>query len=228
MNSNTLYLLVLLAFVFSLIAQGMTNRTYDKYSKFATSSGLTGGEVARRILAKEGIENVRIEVVNGKLTDHYDPQSLTLRLSSATMYGQNVAAVGVAAHEVGHVLQHRDAYAPLSLRTACVKTVNIGSHAAWPIFLLGLILSYQPLLYVGIGLYAAIVFFTVITLPVEFNASHRALSCLTSDGYLTHEEASGARSVLSAAAMTYVAAALSAILQLLRLMAIANNNRRRN
>lgn len=227
MDSMQLYLLILLCLGLSLLAQWYTNHTYSKYSEYFPASGLTGGEVARRILEKENIHEVRVETVGGTLTDHYDPSQLALRLSQSTMDGANVAAIGVAAHEVGHVLQHRDAYRPLVLRNACVETVNIGSRAAWPIFFLGLILSFRPLVTVGIALYACIVLFTLITLPVEFNASRRALACLIDDGYLTHEEIGGARKVLTAAALTYVLAAVSAILQLLRLIAIANGNRRR-
>ena len=227
MNSTTLYFLILLSLGLSLLAQALTRSAYNRYSQSPASCGLTGGEVARRIMEKEGIQNVSIEVVNGTLTDHYDPENLVLRLSSSTMYGNSVAAIGVAAHETGHVLQHRDAYKPLDIRSACVKTVGFGSRAAWPIFLMGLLLSFRPLIWIGIGLYAAIVAFALITLPVEFNASSRALQCLISDGYLAGDEAEGARKVLSAAALTYVASALTAILQLLRLIALSKGNRRR-
>lgn len=227
MNSTTLYFLILLSLGLSLLAQALTRNTYNRYSQAPASCGLTGGEVARRIMEKEGIQNVSIEVVDGTLTDHYDPTNLVLRLSSSTMYGNSVAAIGVAAHETGHVLQHRDAYQPLEIRNACVKTVGFGSRAAWPIFLAGLLLSMRPLIWIGIGLYAAIVAFALITLPVEFNASSRAIQCLTADGYLAGDETEGARKVLSAAALTYVASALTAILQLLRLIALSKGNRRR-
>ena len=227
MNSTTLYFLILASLGLSMLAQALTKSAYNRYSKAPASCGLTGGEVARRILEKEGIQNVSIEAVNGTLTDHYDPSHLVLRLSSSTMYGTSVAAIGVAAHETGHVLQHRDAYKPLDIRNACVKTVGFGSRAAWPIFLVGLLLSFRPLIYLGIGLYAAIVAFSLITLPVEFNASRRALDVLTADGYLAGDETEGAQKVLSAAALTYVASALTAILQLLRLISIAQGNNRR-
>lgn len=228
MNSNLYLILMLLVFGFSLIAQSLTRSAYQKYSQIPSAQGLTGGDIARRILAQEGIENVAIEEINGSLTDHYDPKNLVLRLSTDTMHGRNVASLSVAAHEVGHVLQHRDAYAPLCLRTACAKSVGFGSQAAIPIFFLGLLLSYSPLLYIGLGLYALIVFFTLISLPVEFNASRRALAALTSGGYLPDNEMrSGARKVLTAAALTYVAAALSAVLQFLRLLAQSKNQRRR-
>lgn len=227
MNSTSLYFLILISLGLSMLAQALTKSTYNKYSEDEASCGLTGGEVARRILEKEGIRNVSIEVVNGMLTDHYDPANLVLRLSASTMYGRSVAAIGVAAHETGHVLQHRDAYKPLDIRNACVKTVGFGSRAAWPIFLLGFLLSFRPLIWIGIGLYAAIVAFALVTLPVEFNASSRALDFLTADGYLNGSETEGARKVLSAAALTYVASALTAILQLLRLIALSKGNRRR-
>ena len=228
MNEGTLYLLILGALALSLLAQVLVNSRFERYRKVPTASGLTGGEVARRLLDDAGLRNVRIERVSGRLTDHYDPQAKVLRLSSETMDGANVAALGVAAHETGHALQDADAYAPLQLRTACVRTAGIGSQAAWPLFLAGLIFNFRPLVLIGIALYAAMVVFTLVTLPVELNASHRALTLLENGGYLTSDEMPGARSVLSAAALTYVASALMAVLQLLRLIAIAGNRRRRD
>lgn len=228
MNEGTLYLLILGALALSLLAQALVNSRFERYRKAPTASGLTGGEVARRLLDDAGLRNVRIERVSGRLTDHYDPQAKVLRLSPETMDGANVAALGVAAHETGHALQDADAYAPLQLRTACVRTAGIGSQAAWPLFLAGLIFNFRPLVLIGIALYAAMVVFTLVTLPVELNASHRALTLLENGGYLTSDEMPGARSVLSAAALTYVASALMAVLQLLRLIAIAGNRRRRD
>lgn len=228
MNEGTLYLLILGALALSLLAQVLVNSRFERYRKVPTASGLTGGEVARRLLEDAGLRNVRIERVSGRLTDHYDPQVKVLRLSPETMDGANVAALGVAAHETGHALQDADAYAPLQLRTACVRTAGIGSQAAWPLFLAGLIFNFRPLVLIGIALYAAMVVFTLVTLPVELNASHRALTLLENGGYLTSDEMPGARSVLSAAALTYVASALMAVLQLLRLIAIAGNRRRRD
>lgn len=228
MNEGTLYLLILGALALSLLAQVLVNSRFERYRKVPTASGLTGGEVARRLLDDAGLRNVRIERVSGRLTDHYDPQAKVLRLSPETMDGANVAALGVAAHETGHALQDADAYAPLQLRTACVRTAGIGSQAAWPLFLAGLIFNFRPLVLIGIALYAAMVVFTLVTLPVELNASHRALTLLENGGYLTRDEMPGARSVLSAAALTYVASALMAVLQLLRLIAIAGNRRRRD
>ena len=228
MNEGTLYLLILGALALSLLAQVLVNSRFERYRKVPDASGLTGGEVARRLLDDAGLRNVRIERVSGRLTDHYDPQAKVLRLSPETMDGANVAALGVAAHETGHALQDADAYAPLQLRTACVRTAGIGSQAAWPLFLAGLIFNFRPLVLIGIALYTAMVVFTLVTLPVELNASHRALTLLEIGGYLTSDEMPGARSVLSAAALTYVASALMAVLQLLRLIAIAGNRRRRD
>lgn len=228
MDEGTLYLLILAALALSLLAQVLVNRRFERYRKVPTASGMTGGEVARRLLDDAGLRNVRIERVSGRLTDHYDPQAKVLRLSPETMDGANVAALGVAAHETGHALQDADAYAPLQLRTACVRTAGIGSQAAWPLFLAGLIFNFRPLVLLGIALYTAMVVFTLVTLPVELNASRRALTLLENGGFLTSDELPGARSVLSAAALTYVASALMAVLQLLRLIAMANNRRRRD
>ena len=228
MDEGILYLLILGALALSLLAQVLVNSRFERYRKMPTASGLTGGEVARQLLDDAGLRNVRIERVSGRLTDHYDPQAKVLRLSPQTMDGANVAALGVAAHETGHALQDADAYAPLQLRTACVRTAGIGSQAAWPLFLAGLIFNFRPLVLIGIALYTAMVVFTLVTLPVELNASRRALTLLENGGYLTSGEMPGARSVLSAAALTYVASALMAVLQLLRLIAIAGNRRRRD
>lgn len=228
MDEGILYLLILGALALSLLAQVLVNSRFERYRKVPTASGLTGGEVARQLLDDAGLRNVRIERVSGRLTDHYDPQAKVLRLSPQTMDGANVAALGVAAHETGHALQDADAYAPLQLRTACVRTAGIGSQAAWPLFLAGLIFNFRPLVLIGIALYTAMVVFTLVTLPVELNASRRALTLLENGGYLTSGEMPGARSVLSAAALTYVASALMAVLQLLRLIAIAGNRRRRD
>ncbi len=228
MDEGILYLLILGALALSLLAQVLVNSRFERYRKVPTASGLTGGEVARQLLDDAGLRNVRIERVSGRLTDHYDPQAKVLRLSPQTMDSANVAALGVAAHETGHALQDADAYAPLQLRTACVRTAGIGSQAAWPLFLAGLIFNFRPLVLIGIALYTAMVVFTLVTLPVELNASRRALTLLENGGYLTSGEMPGARSVLSAAALTYVASALMAVLQLLRLIAIAGNRRRRD
>ncbi len=221
-------ILMIPAVILALIAQVRVKGAFDRYAKVPARSGLTGAEMARALLESEGVTNVAVERVNGSLTDHYDPRSLTLRLSDSTYNSSSVAALGVAAHEAGHVLQHRDEYAPLMLRNVAVPTVNFGSMLSWPIFVAGMVLSWQPLLYVGIALFSLTVIFALITLPVEFNASRRALAILENKGYLQPDEMEGAKKVLSAAAMTYVASAVSAILQLLRLLILSGAGRRRD
>ncbi|MBO4299340.1 MAG: zinc metallopeptidase [Clostridia bacterium] len=221
------YLLVLAGLALSLIAQAAVQNVTRKYAAVPARCGLTGAQLARRMLDGAGLYDVAIERIAGDLTDHYDPSSRTLRLSAPVADSGSITALGVAAHETGHALQHRDAYAPLVLRSAAVPTVNIGSHLSWPLVLVGLIFSWQPLVMAGIALFALVVLFALITLPVEFNASRRALATLEGEGYLDAEEMTGARKVLRAAAMTYVASALSAILQLLRLILISGNSRRR-
>ena len=221
------YLLVLAGLALSLIAQAAVQNVTGKYAQVPARCGLTGAQLARRMLDDAGLYDVAIERVAGNLTDHYDPSSRTLRLSQTVADSFSITALGVAAHETGHALQHRDAYAPLVLRSAAVPTVNIGSHLSWPLVIAGLIFSWQPLVTAGIALFALVVLFALITLPVEFNASSRALATLEGQGYLDAEEMTGARKVLNAAAMAYVASALSAILQLVRLIAISGNGRRR-
>ena len=221
------YALVLIPLILALIAQAKVKGTFSKFAKVRARIGMTGAEMARRLLDSQGLSDVAIERVNGSLSDHYDPAHKVLRLSDSTYASPSIAALGVAAHEAGHALQHRDAYQPLMLRSAAVPVANIGSNLAWPLFLLGIILSWQPLMYAGIGLFAVAVFFALITLPVEFNASHRAMEILERDRYLEGEELAGARKVLNAAAMTYVASAFMAIMQLLRLVLLANRSDRR-
>lgn len=220
------YLLLIPALLLSLWAQFRVSSTFNRFSKVRASSGMTATQMAEQLLHAEGVYDVSVERTRGNLTDHYDPKNMVLRLSDSTANSTSVAALGVAAHEAGHVLQHRDGYAPLMLRTAAVPVVNIGSNLSWPLFLVGLIFSWEPLLYAGIALFALAVLFALITLPVEFNASKRALAALEANGYLQPgEEMRGARKVLSAAAMTYVASAFMAIMQLLRLLAIAGARR---
>lgn len=209
-------------------AQARVKSAYSKYSRVSASCRMTGAQVAEHMLHSEGIYDVNIEVVSGNLTDHYDPSSRTLRLSQGVANSTSLAALGVAAHETGHALQHRDAYGPLVLRTAVVPTVNIGSNLSWPLVVLGMIFSWNPLIDIGILLFSLTVLFTLITLPVEFNASSRAMAALGNGGYLTGAELPGAKSVLNAAAMTYVAAAMNAILQLLRLIIMTGGRRRRD
>ena len=220
------YLLLIPALILSMWAQFRVSSTFSRFSKVRASSGMTATQMAEQLLHAEGVYDVSVERTRGNLTDHYDPKNMVLRLSDSTANSTSVAALGVAAHEAGHVLQHRDGYAPLMLRTAAVPVVNIGSNLSWPLFVVGLIFSWEPLLYAGIALFALAVLFALITLPVEFNASKRALAALEANGYLQPgEEMRGAKKVLSAAAMTYVASAFMAIMQLLRLLAIAGARR---
>lgn len=224
-----MYFLVIIAAIFSVWASAHVNSTYKKYAKVRSMSGLTGAEAAERILRSQGIHDVSIERVSGNLTDHYDPSSKVLRLSDSTYNNASVAAVGVAAHECGHALQHARGYAPLQLRSSLVPLANLGSNAGIAIFFLGL-LFYNSMgdvmLTVGIILFSAAVLFQLITLPVEFDASSRALKLLESNGILASSEIPTTRKVLGAAALTYVAAAASAIIQLLRLVAIAGGRNR--
>ena len=220
------YILLIPALILSMWAQFRVSSTFSRFSKVRASSGMTATQMAEQLLHAEGVYDVSVERTRGNLTDHYDPKNMVLRLSDSTANSTSVAALGVAAHEAGHVLQHRDGYAPLMLRTAAVPVVNIGSNLSWPLFLVGIIVSWEPLVYAGIALFALAVLFALITLPVEFNASKRALAALEANGYLQPgEEMRGARKVLSAAAMTYVASAFMAIMQLLRLLAIAGVRR---
>ena len=223
------YVLVLIGVVICMIASAKMNSTFNKYSRVRSHSGMTGREAAETILRRAGIYDVRVERISGNLTDHYDPRGKVLRLSDAT-YGQtSVAAVGVAAHECGHAIQHQVGYAPLQIRGALVPAANFGSTIAWPLILLGLFFNSQMsqvLLNLGILAFSLAVLFQIITLPVEFNASSRALKMLESTGILSREENKGAKKVLTAAALTYVAALASSILQLLRLLILSGGRRR--
>lgn len=221
-------LIVLPGLLLAMLAQFKVNGAFRKYAQMRSRSGLTGAEVARRMLDQAGLGSVRVELVRGRLTDHYDPREQVLRLSDEVYASGSIAALGVAAHECGHALQHGEGYAPLGMRSAIVPIVGIGSNLSWPLFLLGLVFSWDPLILAGIGLFALTVVFTLVTLPVEFNASSRALAALEGGGYLNGEELLGARKVLNAAALTYVASALSAILQLVRLLVLSGNRRSRD
>lgn len=221
------YWLVLVGALIALYAQIRVSSAYSKWSKIPSSTNMTGAQIARQILDNNGCQNVRIEAINGKLTDHYDPQDGALRLSSEVYGSTSIAALGVAAHEAGHAIQDAQGYAPLRIRSAIVPVANIGSGAAIPLFVLGMVFSWNPLIEIGILCFALAVLFYVVTLPVEFNASKRAVAVL-SESYLPENEVKGVKAVLSAAALTYVAAALQALLQLLRLIILANNNRRRD
>ncbi len=221
-------ILVIIGALISGIASLNVRRTYNKYSKVRSYRGLTSNQVAEQILHAAGIYDVRIERIRGNLTDHYSPNEKVLRLSDAT-YGQtNVAAIGVAAHECGHAIQHQENYAPLKLRSASVPLANIGSWVSWPVILIGLVLGRTSIAQVGIFLFTFVVLFQLITLPVEFDASARALRILEQDNILEGEEHTGASRVLKAAALTYVAALFTTILQLLRLVLIVNGRSRRD
>lgn len=223
------YFLVLIGAVLCIWAQARVSSTYNRYSRVLSRTGMTGAQAAQRILQLSGIYDVRIEHVGGKLTDHYDPANKVLRLSD-TVYGStSVAAIGVAAHECGHAVQHDKGYAPLQFRSALVPVANIGSKAGIPLILLGALLGMnQTLIHIGIWVFALAVLFQLVTLPVEFNASGRALAMLGDYGMLDRDETKGCRKVLQAAALTYVAAAASAILQLLRLVLLFGGDRRRD
>lgn len=219
------YIFVLIGVVISAVASAKVNGTFSKYSKVASKRHLTAEQCAQMILNSAGIYDVRIEKTRGKLTDHYSPNEKVLRLSESVYGSTSVAAIGVAAHECGHAVQHQENYSFLGLRTAAVPIAKIGSYLSWPIVILGLILGNSLLAEIGVVLFSFVVAFQLITLPVEFNASSRALKILETQTILDSEELGGARRVLSSAAMTYVAALLTAILQLLRLIMIANRKR---
>lgn len=221
------YILLIIGAVICLLASAKMQSTYKKYGKVRAMSGMTGAEVAERILRINGIMDVQIEHVAGNLSDHYDPRRKVLRLSEGVYNSNSVSAIGVAAHECGHALQHHYGYGPLVLRSIMVPVVNIGSTLAFPVIILGIILSsFEFLVPIGILLFSLTVVFALITLPVEFNASKRAVTVLSEQGILYDEEIKGAKKVLSAAAMTYVASAVSAILQLLRLWILYGGKRR--
>lgn len=221
------YILVVICAVISLIASARVQSTFNKYNRVMAMGGLTGAQAAERILHAAGIYDVSIEHVRGNLSDHYDPSHKVLRLSDSTYHSRSVAAIGVAAHECGHAIQHQQEYGPLNLRTILVPITNIGSKAAIPIILLGCILSYnQTLIQIGIFAFSLAVIFQLVTLPVEFNASSRALKILGEQNILGESEVPMARKVLTAAAMTYVAAAAASIIQLLRLILLFGGRRR--
>ena len=219
-------LLVLPALIISLIAQAKVSSAYKKYSTHSTRS-VTGYAAARAILDANGLSHVSIERVRGHLTDHYDPQKNVIRLSDSVYDAANVAAVGVAAHEAGHAVQYAFGYAPIKLRMAIIPVTRFGSMMAVPLFMLGLFMASESFMVLGIVLYAAVTLFQLVTLPVEFNASARALKALDTRGILSSEQRIGAKKVLSAAALTYVAALLTSLLTLLRLILLANNRNSR-
>ena len=221
------YILVLFGAVLSMIASAKVNSTFNKYKQVRSMTGMTGAEAAQRILHQNGIYDVAVEHISGNLTDHYDPKNKVLRLSDATYGSNSVAAIGVAAHECGHALQHKDEYLPLKIRSAIVPAANFGSRLGIPIILLGVILgSNYMLIQIGIWVFSLAVLFQLVTLPVEFNASSRAVAMVERYGILSGDELRHTRKVLSAAALTYVAAAAASILQLLRLILLFGGRRR--
>lgn len=219
------YFLLIIGMLLAVGASGKLKSTFAKYSNIRSYSGMTGAQAAQRILQSAGIYDVQVVPISGHLTDHYDPARKQVCLSEPIYNRTSLAAVGVAAHECGHAIQHAQNYAPLNLRSAIVPVANIGSSLSWPIFFLGLIFSMRGLLMAGIILFTAAVIFQLVTLPVEYNASSRALKMLENTGILIPDEVSGARKVLSAAALTYVAALAASVLQLLRLVILAGGLR---
>ena len=218
-------ILVIPGLLLGLWAQLRVKSAFSKYSEVYSRRGVRAEDVSRDLLSRSGNHNVTITGVAGSLTDHYDPSSNTLRLSQDVMGNPSIAAIGVAAHECGHAMQQHDGYLPLKLRTAIVPVVNIGSNLYFPIFMAGILFSWEPLINVGILCFTLSLIFSLVTLPVEFNASNRAIAMLRQGGYLAEDELDGARKVLNAAAMTYVAATVSSALQLLRLLLIARSHR---
>lgn len=227
----TYFFLVLPAMIFALIASAGVDSTFKKYSKQLSSRGITGAQAARLVLDRNGLQNIPIEMISGKLTDHYDPRANVIRLSADVYSGTSTAAIGVACHEVGHAIQHATGYTPIKIRTAIVPITNIGSKLAVPLILIGMIFAFLGeffvwLAYIGLAAFSLTVIFQLVTLPTEFNASHRSLETIRENGILTADELRGAKKVLTAAAMTYVAALAVALGQLLRLIIIVN--RRKN
>lgn len=225
---DSTYFLVLIGAVLCMIASANVKSTYNKYAKYRSASGMTGAQAAERILRAAGIYDVRIGHVAGELTDHYNPKTKVLNLSDSVHSASSIAAIGVAAHECGHAIQHARGYVPLNLRSAFVPVANFGSTLAWPLILIGVFInsqSSQLIINAGIFLFSFAVIFQLITLPVEFNASRRALALLNQNGILGQQELHGTKKVLFAAALTYVASAASAILQLLRIILLFGGRR---
>lgn len=217
------YLLLIPGLILGVWAQAKVNGAYSKYSRVPSQLGRPASQVVADLLRRNGNDAVQVTSISGNLTDHYNPATETLALSQGVYGSTSIAALGIAAHEAGHAMQKKEGYGPMRLRTAVVPLVSLGSNAYFPLFLLGIIFSWQPLVYLGILCFALSVVFSLITLPVEFNASSRAIAMLSQGGYITREEEPAVKAVLSAAALTYVAAAVTSILSLLRLLIIARN-----
>lgn len=220
------YFLVIIGFIFAAFASSGVQSAFNKYSKVKSYRNYTGKDAARKILDDNGLYNVQIEHISGNLSDHYDPKANVIRLSDATYSDTSVAAIGVAAHEAGHAVQHAVGYAPIKLRNSLVPAVNLASTLSMPLFLIGLLFALPMLTNLGIILFSGALVFQVVTLPVEFNASRRALTILNQSAMLEEDELNGAKKVLRAAALTYVAAVISTALQLLRLVLLSNSRRR--
>jgi uncharacterized protein len=218
------FILLIPAILLALWAQIRVSAAYAKYSKIYSVQGIIGFKAAEFLLRSNGIQDVKVESVQGKLSDHYDPRVKKVRLSEENYNSRSLAALAVAAHEVGHAIQHHKGYVPLQIRDSILPATNIGSWAAFPLFILGLFLQTPFLMDLGILLFAGVVVFHFITLPVEFNASHQALNMLGNNGMLVQQEITGARKVLNAAALTYVAATAVALIHLLRLLILRNSN----
>ncbi len=228
------YLIILLpCIILSMWASSSVNSTFNKYSKVNSSRHLTGAEAAQRVLSANGVRGVRIERISGNLTDHYDPKTNVIRLSDSVHSSTSVAAIGVACHEAGHAVQYAHNYGPIKLRSAIIPATNIGSKLAMPLILAGILFSFlgnisYGLVYLGIACFSLSLVFQLVTLPVEFNASRRAMEAIESSGLLTIEEQQGARKTLKAAAMTYVAATAVALAQVVRLLILFGGRRRRD
>lgn len=220
--------LVILAAILGLIAQGAVQNTYKRFSRVASRAGVTAAQAAQIVLNSQGVYDVQIARVRGTLTDHYDPRSKTLRLSDGVCDSSSIAALGIAAHEAGHAIQHAQGYGPLMLRNSIVPVVNFGSKASMPLLLIGLFLNSYYLALLGVAMYGLAVAFQLITLPVELNASRRAMQALNATGLLQQDEAPKARKVLNAAASTYLASAFAAVAQLMRLLSIVGSRQRRD
>ncbi len=223
----TYFLFMIPCLILSIYCSAKVNSTFNKYSKVANKRGITGAQAAHQVLSANGVTGVRIEQVGGHLSDHFDPRTNTIRLSESVYNSTSVAAVGVAAHEAGHAVQHAQDYLPNKIRSAIVPVANIGSRLSWILILIGFLLpvQYNFVVTLGIVFFSLSVLFTLVTLPVEFNASNRALATIQSTNLLYDDEYKGAKKTLSAAAMTYVAAAATAVAQLLRLVLLANRRR---
>ncbi len=222
------YILIIFAFLLSLIVQTSMQSTFRRYSRAASLCGLSGAEAARRILDSEGLYQVRVQPIRGSLTDHYDPRSKTVNLSETVYGSRSLSALGVAAHECGHAIQDAQEYVPLRVRSALVPAANFGSQFSWILFFIGLLFSSQILCQIGILLFCLALLFQLVTLPVEFNASHRALVKLGDMGLMNRSEVKNTRKVLRAAAMTYVAAVCTSLLYLLRMIILSGGGRRRD